>query len=195
MPRSKIARLPRELREEIERMWRDGAFTLDEMMEFLHRHHADAASDPEKGVSRSGLHRYFQRFGATAERMRLAQQYSEATVAKLAEGGDRNLLRMVTQILSTLYFDQASKIEGRLAEADTPMKPGDLMLLAKGVQSLVAASKASAEAELKIRKEIAAEMARKAAPALKQIDAAAKAGGLSPETAAAIRAAIGAAEV
>lgn len=191
MRRSKASRLPAEVREEIERFWREGRVTLDELMAFLRAKGADVASDPEHGVSRAGLHRYLKSFGDAAERMREAQQIAGAVAGKLAESGSGDLRRLLTQLLSQIALYQVRAIESEGAV----VKPADLMFLARAIKDIEGAFKTGVDAEIKVRKEIAAELAKKAAPALAKIDEAARGGGLSAETAAAIRKAIAEVEV
>ncbi len=191
MRRSKALRLPADVREEIERLWRDGRLTLDELMEFVRARGADSQSDPEHGVSRTGLYRYLKSFGDAAERMREAQQIAGAVVGKLNESGSGDLRRLLTQLLSQIALYQLRAIE----DEGAAVKPADLMFLAKAIRDIEGAYKTGVDAELKVRKEIAADLAKKAGPALDQIDEAAKAGGLSSETAAAIRKAIAEVEV
>jgi hypothetical protein len=191
MRRSKAARLPAEVREELERLWREGRVTLDQMMEFVRSKGVDVQSDPEHGVSRSGLHRYLKSFGEAAERMRQAQQIAGSIVGKLSETGSGDVRRLLTQLLSQVAMYQLRAMESEGVE----VKPAELMFLAKAIRDIEGAFKTGVDAELKVRKEIAAELQKRAAPALDKIDEAARSGGLSPETAAQIRKAIAEVEV
>lgn len=191
MRRKKAARLPTGAREEIERLWREGRLTLDELMEFLRARGLDVKSDPVHGVSRSGLHRYLKSFGVAAERMREAQQIASAVVGKLSETARSDLRDVLIQLLSQIALYQLRAIE----DEGATVKPSDLMLLARAVGDIEAAAKTSLDTRIKVRKQIATELTRKTAPALSQIDAAARGGGLSVEAAEAIRKAIAEIEI
>lgn len=179
MRRSKVARLPRDIREKIERAWRDGRLTLDQIMGLLRENHADVESDPQRGVSRSGLHRYLKSFGDAAERMREAQQIAGSIVAKLGESGDTDLRRMLVQLLSQVALYQLRALENEGAE----VKPADLMFLARAVQSIEGASRSGAEMELKLREKLRTETEQKLSRAVRS-------GGLTADAAAAIRRAL-----
>jgi hypothetical protein len=186
MRRSKVSRLALPIREEIERAWREGRLTIDDLMAILHEKGVDFASDPDNGVSRSGLHRYLKSFGEAAERMRQGEQMAGAIVSKLGEPGSGNLRRMLTQLLSMVAMYQLRDLENTGAA----MKPGDLMFLARAIKDIQLAFKADADAELRIKRDLADELKRKAAPALEKLDEAARAGGLSRDAADEIRRAI-----
>ena len=156
MKRSKALRLPRDLREEIERMWREGRFTLDDLMEFVRSKGADAGSTPE-GISRSGLHRYLRNFEQTAKRLREAQEVAGAVVGKLIDEPRGDVGRLLQELLKTIAFQQLSGIE----EAGAEVKPADLMFLAKALQSVESAGKVSAEREQKIRAMVREQLERK----------------------------------
>jgi Protein of unknown function (DUF3486) len=159
MHRSKVARLPAEIREQIEAAWREGRVTLDELMELVKRTGADAASDPENGVSRSGLHRYLKSFGEAAERMREAEKIAGATVAKLGEPGSGSLRRMLTQLLSMVAMYQLRAIE----DVGAQIKPSDLAFLARAVRDIEGAFRTGTDTELVIKKSFAAELEKKVA--------------------------------
>ncbi len=186
MKRSKVARLPLHVRAEIERAWREGKLTLDEIMAFARKEKVDIDSDPVNGVSRSGLHRYLQSFGEAAERMRKAESMAGSVLGSLNESTGGNTRRMLTHLLTMVAMRLSSEAEA----GDSKTGPKELMFLAKAIRDIGGTFKSEIDSEAALRKLIAAEVSKKAGPALEQLDAAAKAGGLAPETAKAIRQAI-----
>lgn len=186
MKRSKVARLPLHVRAEIERAWREGKLTLDEIMAFARKEKVDIDSDPENGISRSGLHRYLQSFGEAAERMRQAESMAGSVLGSLSESTGGNTRRMLTHLLTMVAMRLSSAAES----GDMKTGPKELMFLAKAIRDIGGTFKSEIDSEAALRKLIAAEVSKKAGPALDQLDAAAKAGGLAPETAKAIRQAI-----
>ncbi len=155
--RSKVSRLALPIREEIERAWREGRLTLDDLMAFLREHGADVGSDPHDGVSRSGLHRYLKSMDEVAGRIRDAEQIAGSVVSKLGETGQGNLRKMLTQLLSMVALYQLRSMESEGAA----VKPADLMFLAKAIKDIEGAFKTGADAELKIRERLQKEIVEK----------------------------------
>jgi len=156
----KMRRLPREIREEVERAWRNDGLTIDELMALLRARRMDVASDPERGVSRSGLHRYLKNFDATAARMREAEQVARAVMGSLGEDGERgDVGRMLTQMLRTISFNQLHEVE----ETGEKLRPADLMFLSKAVKEMVSADKVRADLEIRLRDRLRLEADRKVA--------------------------------
>ncbi len=187
--RSKVAQQKASVREEIERRWRglDGRVpTLDELMAWLRELGLDIASDPRHGISRSGLHRHLKHFGEVAERMHEAERVAGSVVGSLSESTGGNTRRMLTQLLTMVALHAVSEAEAN----KKPTEPKDVMFLAKAIRDIEGAFKTGAESEFEIRKQIAADLQKKTGSALEKLDAAAKAGGLSPDTAKVIRQAI-----
>jgi hypothetical protein len=155
MRRSKVERMPAELRAEIERRWREGAFTLDELMAFVRERKADAASDPEHGVSRSGLHRYLKGFEANFEKMRRANEIAGYWANKF--GAEPRVTRMLQQLLATLAM-RTLEAEG---ESPEPTDGKDLFFLTAAIKNLVAAEKTDADREARVRETLRRELAAK----------------------------------
>lgn len=172
MRRSKVKQAPPEIRAELERMWREGAPTLDAMMAFLHEKGIDFESDPEKGISRSGLHRYLKNFGEVAERMHEAERVAGSVIGSLSESTGGNTRRMLTQLLSMIALYQVRAAES----GDLKVGPRDLMFLAKAIRDIEGAFKTGAETEFEIRKRLAEELTEKVSKKVEE----ARAGGIDP---------------
>lgn len=143
MRRSKVARLPQPLREEIERIWRAGDFTLDELLSRVRALGAD--------VSRSSVHRYVQDMDRKMERYREAQQIAAAWVTKLGEEPQGDVGRLLAEMLKTIAF----KLMADLGDETTAAaKPADVMLLAKAIKDLEVAGKTWTDRELKVREQL-----------------------------------------
>ncbi len=155
--RSKVGKQPSTIREQLERMWRDGNPTLDQMMAWLHERGLDVASDPKKGVSRSGLHRYLKNFGEVAERMHESDRMAASVLGALNESTGGNTRRMLTQMLSMIALYQLRATE----EGDVHVEPKDLMFLARAIRDIEGAFKTGAESEFEIKKQLSAKVEKK----------------------------------
>lgn len=158
MRRSKAERMPPELREEMERIWRAGNFTLDELMEHLQG--LAAKKNVELDVSRSGVHRYLQGFEKKLERYREAQQVAGMWVAKLGEEPQGDVGRLLAEMLKTVAFQVLADMGDEGAEQPNEM---GVMLLAKAIKDLASADKISADREIKVREKLRADLEKKVA--------------------------------
>lgn len=186
MERSKVSKFPRAVREELEQSWRSGQFTIDQLLEWLHTEHPAAAST----TSRAGLARYLRKYKETFDRIREAQEVAAHAIEQAGQNTRGNVGRLLTQLLSAHALSSLNQLD-----PDKPVDSEELFFLSTAIKNLAGAEKTTVELELRIRKEIAAELQKKVAPALKDIDEATRAGGLSADTAAAIRKAIAEVEV
>lgn len=164
--KSFAARLPKNLREELDRLIAEGGLGVDEVWDWLKNRNVE--------VGRSSVHRHMQTVEETAALMRGAREAASALVSKLgpdaAEGQLGALLIEVTQnIAFKLARDQLTK------EGGPAMNMEELMFLASTVQKLTGAQKTDADRILKIRQ----ETLKTAAAAAEKV---AKAGGLSKDT-------------
>lgn len=176
MRKSRVAHLPREVRKEIEKRWREGSFTLDALMEWLR----EAA--PEGGVSRSGLGRYVAQYNATFTKIREAQEVAARCVEQLGENPRGEVGQLLCQMLSALAVNTLNQMGG----ADEPVDSKELFFLSSALKNLASADKTNMDRVLKLRTLLAEKKEAAAAKAA----GAAKAGGLSAEGAEAIRQAI-----
>lgn len=170
---SSIKQLPPELREQVDGLLKAGV-TLESI----------AAKLAELGapVSRSALGRYKLELDAVGDRLRRSREISAAFAEKLGAFADDRQGRMLTELLQTVIFD-------KLVPQDSDEPPSfdtqEIFRLCAAVKDLTATQKISADREMRIRaqeRQLAREQAAEAAAG------AAKAKGLSADTAAFIRA-------
>jgi len=182
MPRkSTVRRLPPEIREQIGALLEQGR-TLSEITAHLNQLGAE--------VSRSALGRYKQRLDKVGEKLRRSREVAEALIAKLGNAPESKALRLNVELLHGVLTDLALNANeesegGEAAEGKAvTLDPMGAMLLSKALDHLARASKADAELVGKIREQ--AEAAARKAAAETAVTAARK-GGLSAESADAIR--------
>jgi len=184
MPRkSTVRRLPPELREQIGALLDQGR-TLDEITAQLAQLGAE--------VSRSALGRYKQHLDKVGEKLRRSREVAEALIAKLGNAPESKALRLNVELMHSVLLDLALNAnasedgegtEGAEGKGVT-LEPMGAMLLSKALDHLARASKADAELVGKIKEQ--AEAAARKAAAETAVSAARK-GGLSAESADAIR--------
>lgn len=187
MKRSKVSRLPRALLDELKRAWRDDEFTLDEALEWIR------SKKPDADVSRTGVYRYLAKYKKTFDRIQEAEAIAGHCVRELNEKPKGDVARLLTQMLSSLAMGTLNQ---QMDEEAVDSK--ELFFLSAAIKNLASAEKTAIDRQLKLRKEIAAELVKKVEPALKTIESAAASvpnAGLSADTAAAIRKAIAEVEV
>lgn len=172
--RSAISRLPREIREEVNRLLKGGA-TIDQVVAQL------KGMDVE--VSRSAVGRYRQDFERTGARIREAREIATVWVDRLGSEPEGDVGRLLIEMLRTIAFRTAMEA----GDAAEPMKPGDVMFLGRALRELEQAGKLSADRELKVREAVRKEVEAKAGEAAKVVENIGKRAGLSVEMAAQIR--------
>lgn len=180
MPRkSSVRRLPPELREQLGTLLDQGR-TLDEITAHLNQLGAD--------VSRSALGRYKQHLDKVGEKLRRSREVAEALIQKLGTAPESKALRLNVELMHGVLMDLALKIneEGEDGEGEgvVTLEPMGAMLLSKALDHLSRASKTDADLVGKIREQ--AEAAARKAASETAVTAARK-GGLSAESAEAIR--------
>ena len=152
--KSTITRLDQRVRAEVDRLIREDAYTLDEILAHLHGLGGRA--------SRSALGRYVKNARAQMDRYREAQEIAKVWVKKIDDDPEGDVGRLVAEMLRIVAF----QMSGDLGEAKGA-KPADVMLLARAIKDLAAADKASTDREFKIRDRVLQEAAREAGEAVK----------------------------
>src|ERR1700694_986660 len=152
MEKSKVARMPRELREQIEAMWRNGEFSLDELLGWIRERKPDAE------ISRTGLGRHLAKYKRTFDRIREAREVAGRCIEQLGENPRGDVARMLSQLLGSLAFTTLDEMG---AEGKAPPDTKDLFFLANAIKNLASAEKTSVDRELKVRKEMKAEIEKK----------------------------------
>jgi hypothetical protein len=183
MKPSKVSRLAPEIRQELERLWREGRYTVDEMMEWLREQLRDA--NPRGMPSRTALGRYLAKYKTSFEKIREAQALAGHCVEQFGENPKGEVGRLLIQLLSALALQSLNQLD----TATAPLESKELMFLSAAIRNLTTAEKTSMDRELRLRRVLAAELKSKVAAG---VQAREREGGLSPEATAAIRAEIAA---
>ena len=141
MPRkSKVRRLPPELRDQLHAMLDEGR-TIDEITAHLKTLGAD--------VSRSGVGRYAQQVEKVAARMRQGKEISAMLAARLGEGVDESRVgRALVQAISVMTQEYVLK---RMDDPDAEMDISELRELARLARDAGVAARANQHHELKTR--------------------------------------------
>jgi hypothetical protein len=187
MPRpSKIDRLPPEVREEIGRLRANGR-SIDEILAKLRELEAD--------VSRSALGRHVQRLDQLGEKLRRSRAMAEGLARGLGERPADEVTRANIELMHDALFnllqDAALAEDGEEGEgADIRAmvrNPMGAKLIAEALERLTKASRGNVQFVEQIEQRVAA---RSKAEAAQAVEKAARARGLSAETAEVIKAAI-----
>lgn len=152
--------LPREIREQVDRLLIEGGSTYDEIRDFL----ASQGYD----ISRSAIGRYGKDFLACYQRLRVIEDKSRALVSEVGDG-------LVLEEAASKLFAQMileAQISGDLDIKELPRIISDFAKL-----------QASNVMRERYKREIKAKVEKTAA----DVEKTAKKGGLTPETAAEIR--------
>lgn len=137
---SKIRRLPRELREQLNTML-DSGHTLDEITAHLKTLGAD--------ISRSGLGRYAQAQEKIMENIRRSREAADAIVRKLGEGADEGRMgRALTQMVQTITFDYINR---RVEDPEAQIDLDELYQLTRTVRQATLAARSGQDHEVKTR--------------------------------------------
>lgn len=185
--KSTISRLPSDVKSYIEGQLAEGRCTLDELIAALHQRYpsAQAAGDLP---SRSAVHRYGQKL---ERRLSAIRASTEAAKIIQAQAGDNKDARSeaLTALIQTELFEAILNLQ----ENDDPdMDPGDrvgmLSTAAKNIATLTRSSvnlkQFQAKVEEETRRKLLDEQRAK-------LDALGNKGGVTAETKAAIREALG----
>jgi len=186
MKRSKVSRLAPEIRQELERLWREGRFILDDLLTWLREKLPDASR--ALMPSRTALGRYLAKYKISFDKIREAQAVAGHCVEQLGENQKGEVGRLLVHLLSALALQSFNQLDAEAA----PLASKELMFLSIAIKNLTIAEKSSVERELKLRRLITAELKEKLDTGVQVKE---RAGGLSAETAAAIRAEIAAIEL
>lgn len=135
-------------------------------------------------VSKSAIGRYKLELDQVGERLRRSREIANAFVEKLGAVPDGRQGRLTVELLQTAIFDTlVPRDNGDAPALDTQQ----ILRLSMAVKDLISAEKISADREMRIRADARRQAQEEAASAA---EGAAKAKGLSADTAAFIRAQI-----
>ena len=182
--KSTIDKLPPEVKGHLQKRLRENQLTLDELIADLRTHFPAHAADIP---SRSAVHRHSQSIADIVKSEREMSVAAEALVAELGENFDAKSGALLAQAVTTL----ASK---RAFQALDAVRDGEVMEISD-VLDLARAAKTAQEARslnLRERRSVAEEARNKLlAEQRAALDALGPKGGVTTETQAAIRAALG----
>ncbi len=145
---SKIRRLDPAVREQIDRLIRNG-HTINQITDHL------ALLLDEAAPARSSVGRYVQNARKQMEKYQQAQDLARVWVNRIEEEPDGDVGRLLSEMLRTVAYQAI----GTLDESDDGVRPGDVMMLARAIKDLSSADKTRADQVLKIRKELMAKAA------------------------------------
>jgi len=179
---SSITRLEPAIQTEVSRLVQEG-WTIDDIRAELAKLGAD--------VSRSAVGRHVKHARDSMRVYSQAQEVSKVWLQRLDAEPNGDVARLLPEMLRALAFTTIDNMQQRVETQADAVAPMDVMLLSKAIQHLSGASKdnfAMAMARSKIRAQVAAELKTEQAA---KLDAVAKAKGVTDETRAAIRDALG----
>lgn len=160
---SRVDELPRDLREQVDRMILEGDTTYDEMAAFVKENGFD--------VSRSSLGRYGQKYFNAYKRLRIVEDKAKALVSQVGDGmalEEAASKMMVQQVLDALMDETL-----------------DVKALPRIISDF-----AKLQASTVLRERLKGEIAEKVKTTASAVEKIAKKGGLSDEAANEIRAKI-----
>jgi hypothetical protein len=176
--RSSIERLDPDIVAEVSRLIKGGR-TIDEITTHLR--------GMDQDVSRSAVGRYVKSARKAMEDYQKAQEVAKVWVDRLEAEPNGDVARLLPQMLQAVAF---KTIEG-MTEGEEVVSPGDIMFMGKALQSIAGSSKTLMDIELKMRQVREDERRRLHAEQSEKLDAMNTAGGITAETKAAIRQALG----
>lgn len=153
--KSSLAKLPRAVKDEVDRLIREEQATIDEIVAHLR--------ELGHARSRSAVGRYKKSVEQVMGRYREAQEIAGVWVTQLGKDPNSDVGKLLVELLKTLAFTTMAQ----LGEDDSAQDPRDIMFLAKALGELERAQTINVDRELKIRK----EMAEKLGKALEQAEA------------------------
>lgn len=173
--KSTISRLPAEIREQLEKMIREGTYTIDEMV--------DEIQSMGGEVKRTAVGDFKRKMELRLTRVREAQEVGRVWVEKLGENPDSPMGQLVAEVLKTVAFRTITDLD----DSGEVVKPMDLMLLARALKEVSGAQKADYEFRRKLRDEFLAEMKTRADSAAGAVEKEARSAGLTDEAAQRMR--------
>lgn len=173
-PRSSITKLSPAIKDAVDAAVREGRASTDDIVALIR--------DMGGEASRSAVGRYRFSQDRIFAAQRQASELSKIWIDRFGREPDGDVGRLISEMLKTVVFEHLA--EGVGGEQGAEFDPGQISKLANAIHKLAGADKLTADRILKVRREAAAETAKKAADA-----AVAVAGekGLSADTVALIR--------
>lgn len=182
---SSIDKLPEPIRAEIGKL-RGQGWTIDQILEHLRGLY-------DKAPSRSALGRHIQSLEKIGEQMRRSRQVTEALVHSLGDEPESRAARLNIELMHGAVLDLFLKATEGGGEIDADGKaalagnPEGVMLFAKALHHLAAASKINVDFIAKAKEQAEVAVKKSAATAVERV---ARERGLTADTLAAIKAGI-----
>jgi uncharacterized protein YicC (UPF0701 family) len=148
--KSKIKRLPTELREAVEKLLADPALTLEQIL--------DHVKSLGVETSMSALQRHQKSIATVGERIRRSKAIANALVEKFGEADDDKVARLNHQVIQSAIMDLLAVADDD--GAPVTLSPMQVMALSKALNELARAKRSETENTLKVRKETAKESAK-----------------------------------
>ncbi len=172
--KSKIHRMPPEVRAAIDSLLREDRHTLAEMIAELQRRFPDV-----EAPSMSGLHRYAENFEAMLGQMRSFDRAAQAIVGELGDTVGEKASGLLVHAITTVATGAAMRAQG-----DEDLSIDEARKLAQMAKNAMEARRLSFNERKAIRQEAREELQREQAA---RLDTVVKEAGLSDETAATFR--------
>lgn len=167
-PRSKISRMPPEIKNRIGELWDAGA-TLDQILAALGR----------VDVSRSALGRHIQQRERMVERLRRSREIADSVVQNLGDKTPGKTQAILIESLHSIIFDMFSGENAEQAIETLQASPKGMSMLADAIHSLARAQRLDVDVRADLEKRAREKAEREATDAVQQ---AARKQGLSAET-------------
>lgn len=158
--RSSIDRLPEPVKKAIEREFKAGRLTLDELVEKIRREFGDQLA-PQEIPSRSALGRARKNFDEIAKEHREAMDIARVWAQEIGENPQGDIGGALVQVLRTLAF---RGVQDAYAEGLTPK---DLSVLGLAIQRIETAGQLSLKSQMAIREAALKEAAQRIEKAAK----------------------------
>lgn len=178
-PRNRIAQDPR-LKKAADEAIRRGC-TVDQLLEVLNEL-IPVGAEP---ISRSGAGRYFKGATESMADYREAQEIRKMWIDEFGKNPDGDIGELLVQLLQTAAYGQLRFFGDQPADLSGKdgVSPRHVALLAGALKDMASAKKIDADRILKIRLETASKAAA-------EVEKVAKAGGMTADTVAKLRAAV-----
>jgi len=173
--KSSIERAPEEVRATIDKLIRQGRFTLDEMRDYVREKHGEAVTP-----ARSSLHRYTVQQEAMLEKMRGIDAAARVVVEELGESPDDRAGALLVQSITTLATDAAlrAQLDGEEPSIEEVRK------LARAARDVISARTMSLKERQAIEQQARERLQREQR---EKLDTLVKTSGLSADTAKTLR--------
>lgn len=159
--RSSIKGLDPRIRDAVDRALREDRATLDEIVALIERMGAELGTGDT--ASRSAVHRYRTTFEESMQVYQAAQEMAQQWGRSLEEDPESDVARLAAQVLAGVSLNTAQS----LINSGEAVPANEVMFLAKALDHLGRFTKSTTDVALRLRKEIAAEAADRAAKVAK----------------------------